>query len=185
MSFTSRNIRIAAHMLIEKLLRWCINPYLRASLLRLFGAKIGKNVRIYEIQIINPVNGFRNLIIQDNVHIGPGTTIDMTSRVIIKDKTTISPRVMILTHSDAGEDHKSMICRVYPRREAEVVIGSSVWIGAGSIIQVGVEIGDRVIVGAGSVVNKDIPCDSLACGVPARMIRKIRTPKAQENYVKG
>jgi acetyltransferase-like isoleucine patch superfamily enzyme len=185
MSFTFRNIRIAAHMLIEKLLRWCINPYLRASLFRLFGAKIGKNVRIYEIQIINPVHGFRNLIISDNVHIGPGTTIDVTRRVIIKERTTIAPGVMILTHSDAGEDHNSVICRVYPRREADVVIGSSVWIGASSIIQAGVEIGDRVVVGAGSLVNKDIPCDSLACGVPARKIREILTPKAQESYVKS
>jgi acetyltransferase-like isoleucine patch superfamily enzyme len=185
MSFTRRNIRIAVYMLIEKLLRWCINPYLRASLLRLLGAKIGKNVRVYEIQIINPVNGFRNLIISDNVHIGPGTTIDVTSRVIIKERTTIAPGVMILTHSDAGEDHKSVICRTYPRREADVVIGSSVWIGAGSIIQAGIEIGDRVVVGAGSLVNKDIPCDCLAFGVPARKIREILTPISQESYVKG
>lgn len=185
MSLTFRNIKIAAYMLIEKLLRWCINPYLRSGLLRLFGAEIGKNVRIYEIQIINLVNGFRNLIISDNVHIGPGTTIDLTCRVIIKERTTIAPRVMILTHSDAGEDHNSVLCRIYPRREAEVVMGSSVWIGAGSIIQAGVEIGDRVVVGAGSVVNKDIPCDSLACGVPARVIRKIRTPMTQESHVKG
>lgn len=168
-----RNVKIGIYMLIEKLLRWCISPYLRSMLLRVLGARIGKNVRIYEVRLINLMNGFRNLTIEDDVHIGPGTTIDLTDKVIIKDKSTVSPRVLILTHSDAGEDHKSEICKIYPRKVEEVVIGRSVWIGAGSIIQVGVRIGDRVVIGTGSVVTKNIPSDSLAYGVPAQVKGKL------------
>ena len=37
----------------------------------------------------------------------------------------------------------------------------------------GVSIGDNVVVGAGAVVTKDIPDNSLALGVPARVIKKI------------
>jgi acetyltransferase-like isoleucine patch superfamily enzyme len=169
----SRNMKIGIYMLIEKLLRWCVSPYLRSTLLRLLGAKVGKNVRIYEVRLINLINGFRNLAIEEDVHIGPGTTIDLTARVIIKDKSTVSPQVLILTHSDAGEDHKSEICKIYPRKVEEVVIGRSVWIGAGSIIQVGVRIGDRVVIGTGSVVTKNIPSDSLAYGVPAQVKGKL------------
>jgi acetyltransferase-like isoleucine patch superfamily enzyme len=168
-----RNVKIGIYMLIEKLLRWCINPHLRSTLLRLLGARIGKNVRIYELRLINLINGFRNLAIEDDVHIGPGTMIDLTGKVIIKHKSTVSPRVLILTHSDAGEDHKSEICKIYPRKVKEVVIGKSVWIGAGSIIQVGVRIGDRVVIGTGSVVTKNIPSDSLASGVPAQVKGKL------------
>jgi len=168
-----RNVKIGIYMLIEKSLRWCISPYLRPTLLRLLGARIGKNVRIYEVRLINLINGFRNLSIEDDVHIGPGTMIDLTDRVIIKNKSTISPQVLILTHSDAGEDHKSEICKIYSRKVEEVVIGKSVWIGAGSIIQVGMRIGDRVVIGAGSVVTKNIPCDSLAYGVPAQVRGKL------------
>jgi len=166
-------MKIGIYMLIEKLLRWCVSPYLRSTLLRLLGAKVGKNVRIYEVRLINLINGFRNLAIEEDVHIGPGTTIDLTARVIIKDKSTVSPQVLILTHSDAGEDHKSEICKIYPRKVEEVVIGRSVWIGAGSIIQVGVRIGDRVVIGTGSVVTKNIPSDSLAYGVPAQVKGKL------------
>ncbi len=173
MSNISRNVKIGIYMLIEKLLRWCISPYFRSTLLRFLGARIGKNVRIYEIRIINLINGFRNLEIEDNVHIGPGTTIDLTGQIIIKQKSTLSPQVMILTHSDAGEDHASEVCRIYPRKVEEVVIGRSVWIGAGTIIQAGVRIGDRVVIGTGTIVTRNIPSDSLAYGIPAHVKGKL------------
>ena len=34
----------------------------------------------------------------------------------------------------------------------------------------GVKIGDNVIIGAGSVVNRDIPSNSVAAGVPCKVI---------------
>ena len=37
----------------------------------------------------------------------------------------------------------------------------------------GVTIGNNVVVGAGAVVSKDIPDNSLAIGVPARIVRKL------------
>jgi maltose O-acetyltransferase len=36
-----------------------------------------------------------------------------------------------------------------------------------------VTIGNNVVVGAGAVVTKDIPDNSLALGVPARVVKKI------------
>lgn len=52
-------------------------------------------------------------------------------------------------------------------------IGDNVFIGFGSIILPGVNIGDNVIIGAGSVVNKDIPANSVAAGVPCKVIKPI------------
>lgn len=37
----------------------------------------------------------------------------------------------------------------------------------------GVTIGDNVIVGAGSIITKDIPSNSVAVGIPARVIKSI------------
>ena len=37
----------------------------------------------------------------------------------------------------------------------------------------GVTIGDNVVVGAGAVVTHDIPSNSLAMGVPARVARRL------------
>ena len=56
---------------------------------------------------------------------------------------------------------------------APIKLGSNVYIGYGSIIMPGVEIGDNVIIGAGSVVNKSIPANSVAVGVPCRVVKSL------------
>ena len=52
-----------------------------------------------------------------------------------------------------------------------IVIGDNVYIGVDSIIMPGVTIGNNVVIGAGSIVTKDIPDNSVAAGVPARVIK--------------
>lgn len=54
-----------------------------------------------------------------------------------------------------------------------VTVGSNVYFGDGCIVMPGVTVGDNVIVGAGSIVTRDIPSNSLAVGVPARVIKSI------------
>lgn len=46
-------------------------------------------------------------------------------------------------------------------------IGNEVFVGSGAKIIGRVQIGDRANIGANAVVLKDVPCDSLALGVPA------------------
>ena len=55
-----------------------------------------------------------------------------------------------------------------------ITIGNNVYIGNDVIILPGVSIGDNVIIGAGAVVTKNIPSDSVAAGVPARVIKPIQ-----------
>ena len=50
--------------------------------------------------------------------------------------------------------------------------GNNVNIGAGAKIIGDIKIGDNVDIGANAVVIKDIPSDSIAVGVPAKIIRK-------------
>jgi sugar O-acyltransferase (sialic acid O-acetyltransferase NeuD family) len=52
-------------------------------------------------------------------------------------------------------------------------IGQAVEIGIGSSIVDGIRIGDGAVIGAGSVVVRDIPENSLAMGVPARVVREL------------
>lgn len=59
-----------------------------------------------------------------------------------------------------------------PFTEQDVIIGSDVWIGAGSIVLPGVTIGDGVVVAAGSIVTHDLPPRTVCAGVPAKVIRK-------------
>ena len=42
------------------------------------------------------------------------------------------------------------------------------------LILAGVTIGDGAIIGANAVVTKDVPENTIAAGVPAKIIRKVR-----------
>ena len=52
-----------------------------------------------------------------------------------------------------------------------IVVGDNVYIGNNVIILPGVTIGSNVVIGAGAVVSRDIPDNSVAVGVPARVIK--------------
>lgn len=53
-----------------------------------------------------------------------------------------------------------------------VRISRNTFLGIDSCVIEGIRIGSRVIVGAGSVVLKNVPDNSVVCGVPARFLRK-------------
>lgn len=54
-----------------------------------------------------------------------------------------------------------------------ISIGNNVYFGNNVIVLPGVSIGSNVIIGAGAVVTKNIPDNSVAVGVPARVIKSI------------
>ncbi len=64
---------------------------------------------------------------------------------------------------------------------APVKIGNNVWVGAKATILRGITIGNNVIIGANAVVSKDIPDNSIAVGVPARVIRMREPLKGDGN----
>ncbi len=62
-----------------------------------------------------------------------------------------------------------------------VEIGSDCWFGANVVVCPGVTVGQGCVIGAGSVVTRDIPPNSFAAGVPARVIRPITQQDAIAN----
>ena len=56
---------------------------------------------------------------------------------------------------------------------APITIGSNCWLASNVTVTGGVTIGEGSVIGAGSVVTHDIPANSLAVGVPCRVIRTI------------
>ena len=104
-------------------------------------------------------------------HIGERCYLWAGSRVgqiIIGHRVSLAPQVFI-TASDyrfvAGQPFREQ-----PRNERHVTIGNDVWLGAGVVVTAGVNIGDGCIVGAGAVVTRDLPPNSVAVGVPARVV---------------
>jgi probable biosynthetic protein (TIGR04098 family) len=58
------------------------------------------------------------------------------------------------------------------KRQADIAVGSDVWIAGNSTILSGATIGDGAVVGAGSVVINDVPPYAMVFGNPARVHRK-------------
>jgi acetyltransferase-like isoleucine patch superfamily enzyme len=87
--------------------------------------------------------------------------------ITIKENADLGPRVTILTHDTVLRhldfDIDSVRCR-------EVVIGKNCYIGSCAIILPGVTIGDNSIIGAGSIITRSVPPDSVAMGIPAKVI---------------
>ncbi len=54
-----------------------------------------------------------------------------------------------------------------------IIIESDVWVSCGVRVLAGVRIGQRSVIGAGAVVTKDVPPNSIAVGIPAKVKRRI------------
>jgi acetyltransferase-like isoleucine patch superfamily enzyme len=54
------------------------------------------------------------------------------------------------------------------------VIENNVWLGMNSTVLKGVTIGEGTLVAANSLVEKSVPSNVLAAGIPARIIRELK-----------
>lgn len=68
----------------------------------------------------------------------------------------------------------TITCNYDGKQKHRTVIGKNVFIGSDSMLVAPVTLGDRSRTGAGAVVTRDVPEDSLAVGVPARVIRRLK-----------
>ena len=73
-----------------------------------------------------------------------------------------------------------------------ITVGNNVYIGNNVVILPGVNIGNNVIIGAGAVVSRNIPDNSVAVGVPAKVIKsaddyleKIKRESLHLGHLKG
>ena len=98
--------------------------------------------------------------------IGPNVILDGSGGLEIGDFCSISAGVQIYTHHTVEWSTSQGEAEV---ERAATKIGSGVYIGPQSVIQMGVSIGDGAVIGAMSLVNRDIPAGSKAWGSPARV----------------
>ncbi|WP_394184831.1 acetyltransferase [Metabacillus halosaccharovorans] len=112
-------------------------------------------------------------IISQNSSIGIGSSVMAGS--VINTHTTIGENCIINTSSSI--DHDCNIAdhvNIGPGSHlaGNVSVGEQSDLGAGTIVIPNKKIGKYCIIGAGSVVISDIPDNSVAVGVPARIISK-------------
>ncbi|HLN98957.1 MAG TPA: acyltransferase [Pyrinomonadaceae bacterium] len=144
--------------------------------LRRYGASIGERVRFRSPLVIHNSNLERNtyyklLSVGDDCYLGRELFLDLQDEIVIEDQVTISHRVMILTHTDAGSSPlKDEFIRT---SQAPVIIRRGAYIGANVTILEGVEIGAASIVAAGAVVTRSVPPATVVAGVPARVVKNV------------
>lgn len=115
-------------------------------------------------------NDINHISIGDNTYINGAellTTED--SRIVIGASCLISYDVVIRTDMHKHDYMKPIIEQ--GNMAKEIVIGDNVWIGHGVYIMPGVTIGNNSIIGAKAVVTKSIPADSIAVGIPAKVVK--------------
>jgi acetyltransferase-like isoleucine patch superfamily enzyme len=144
--------------------------------LRSYGARVGEDVRFRSPLVIHnsddaPGRYYGKLEIGSHCYFGRELFLDLQDRIVVEDHVTVSHRVMILTHTDAGTS--PLRDTFVPTSNAPVVIRSGAYIGANATILQGVEIGRSSIVGAGAVVTRSVPAGSVVVGVPARVVKSL------------
>lgn len=117
------------------------------------------------------------LIIGDNVMANYRLHIGAAKYVKIGSNTLFGSDCTVMDHSHGGykgEFHSNPSISPVKRElvSLPVVIGNNCWFGDRVFIMPGVRIGDGVVIGAGSIVTKDIPPNSIAVGIPAKVIKK-------------
>lgn len=156
------------------------------------GGKIGRNVKFYEgvrlscnrpgkIEIGDNVRILRNVTIAtsdsgkisvgNNVHIGESTIIQSGAEIRIKDNVIIGPQNIIVDFDHIYSDKNVPIIQ-QGHNANKIIIEEDAWISSHCSVIKGTVIGKGSVIGSGAVVTKDIAPYSVACGIPAKVIKK-------------
>lgn len=114
-----------------------------------------------------------------SIDINDGATLETGSgfinngaRIAAYESITIGKNVAISENVTIRDSDNHQIIGSNKQISAPIRIGNKVWIGVNATILKGVNIGEGAIIAANSLVNKDVPPQSLAGGVPAKVIRE-------------
>lgn len=109
------------------------------------------------------------LEIGEGTHVNYGSNIAATKLVTIGRNCLVGQFAIIMDNDyhDVNNHHEM-------GEASPVVIEDDVWLGARCIVLRGTHIGRGSVIGANSVVKGEIPPYSLAAGMPARVIRRLR-----------
>ena len=109
-------------------------------------------------------------MIGNDVFINYNNWFDLKDDIVIGDGVAIAMNCQFVNGShEIGGTEK----RAGSGKQAPIVIGKGAWIGAGTMVLMGVTIGEGTIVGGGSLVLSDVEPNSIYVGRPAKLLRRI------------
>ena len=140
-----------------------------------YGFTTGKNCRL-EVELDENWSSEIKLFIAENVQLNDNVHITASKHVYIGNNVLIASKVYIsdCAHGNYNSNNQSNYKETPANRklfESPVKIEDNVWIGDGVCILPGVTVGFGSIIGANSVVTKNVPPQSIAVGIPAKVIK--------------
>jgi len=137
--------------------------------------KAGKGTSVYDSSFI-----FGNVKIGKNTWVGPFTILDGSGgKLSIGDYCSISSGVQIYTHNSVNWAITGG--KVKYDRDS-VMISNCCYLGPYSVVTMGTKIGKCSIIGAHSFVSSTIPPFSIAFGVPAKIMGKVKIKGKKVSY---
>lgn len=132
---------------------------------------LGKNSILYKQTCIYP-SGQGRFSMGSHSHIAPfGYLLIDKNAITIGDHVAIGPYCSMICHSNAIEGEAQYFADNY--LDADIVIGSNVFIGAQCTILPGTIIGDNVVIAANSVVRGNLQPNFVYGGSPVKKIKPI------------
>ena len=132
------------------------------------------NVRIHATASIRNA---QNVYVGKNSHINHLCCVwaSENSKIVLGDNLLMGPGVGIFSSNHGMLKGQPMTFQ--KRKEASIVIGDDVWLGAHSVITAGTHIANGVIVAAGAVVTRSITQEgAIVAGIPAKIIGERPSP---------
>jgi len=142
----------------------------RNLLLRGFGARLGRQVRIYpSVEIFLP----SLLVIGDEVTIGARAQLYNLGLMTIGAQVTVSQGAHLCGGSHDDTDPSLPLIR------AAITLEAGCWVCADAFVGPGVTVGAGSVVAARAVCVRDVPAWTVVAGSPARWIRQRRLDKTR------
>lgn len=134
----------------------------RCAILRAFGAKIGRGVRLYGSTIVwLPAN----LEIGDRAIIGPRVRLYNQGRITIGERAVVSQGAHICASShDVADPHFQLVLR-------PITIGARAWVAADGFVGPNVVVGEGAVLGARGVAVRSLDPWTIYGGNPALPIK--------------
>lgn len=141
------------------------------------GIALGNGVFIGRNTIVYCKNG--NITLGDRVNVSANCQIFSSNELAIGADTVVGAFSYFLSGGEY-DYHSAVPFAQQSGQETmgPLTIGANCWFGAHVTVTDAASIGDHCVIGAGAVVVKPVPANSIAVGVPARVVKSLGGPAA-------